>query len=305
MAITDSRKPAGGNIQYRIRRLDISAPASCLSATIYDNRTGFQEVKMDTKQSGQPYNAAHIVERQMLLHDALDKASRARPSSRTSFNYTFITISRDRGSLGDAIARELGQKLGWLVYDKELVEYIAHNSHVRQHLVQRLDERAQNLVHETVQRLLSMAEGGSFGASEYHESLLKSLTCLAVQGGVILVGRGANFVLQSEKGGLHIRIVGSSDVRLRRLAERWSLPEGEARHRMQENDQERRNFIRHHFKRSIDDPAAYDLFFNTDQIQPARVVESVYGIVASLEGRPAAANFFPDERTALAAPMTF
>ncbi len=256
---------------------------------------------MDAKQSGHPYNAARIIERQMLLHDTLDKASQIRPAPDPSLNYRFITISRDRGSLGDTIAQDLGQRIGWPVYDKELVEYIANNSHVRQHFVQQLDERAQDLVHETVQRLLRMAEGGSFGVTEYRESLLKTLTCLATRGSVILVGRGANFVLRSEKGGLHIRIVGSQEVRSSRLSLRWNLTSEEALGRMLENDVERRNFIRHYFKRNIDDPTAYDLVFNTDHVPPSRVVESIISLMTLPGARSPDRSIMPEAGATTAA----
>jgi cytidylate kinase len=215
----------------------------------------------------------------MLLHDELDKAIQARHATRSDVLYRYITISRDKGSLGDAIARELAARLGWSVFDKEIVDYIAQNSHVRQHLVQQLDERAQNLVHETIQRFLRMAEGGSFGIAEYRESLLKSLAYIATRGYAVIVGRGSNFALRNESGGLHVRIVASPEVRAQRLCLRWHVPPEEARWRMEEMDLERRNFIRHHFKQSMDDPCAYDLCFSTDRLTPMQVADSLLGVV--------------------------
>ena len=236
---------------------------------------------MQPSQSGQPYGAAHIVERQMLLHDELDKAIQARHAVQPNVLFRYITISRDKGSLGDAIARELAARLGWSVFDKEIVDYIAQNSHVRQHLVRQLDERAQNLVHEAIQRFLRMAEGGSFGIAEYRESLLKTLAYIATRGSAIIVGRGSNFALRNESGGLHVRIVASSQVRAQRLCLRWHVPPEEARWRMEEMDLERRNFIRHHFKQNVDDSCAYDLSYNTDRLTPSQVVDSLLGVACA------------------------
>jgi cytidylate kinase len=245
---------------------------------------------MQSSQSGQPYDAVLIIERQMLLHDALEKAMQPRAPAQLNLKYCFLTISRDTGSMGDAIAEGLAKRLGWSVFDKEVVDYIARNSHVRQHLVQQLDEKARNIVHETIQRFLRMAEGGSFGIAEYRESLLKTLAYLATRGGSIIVGRGSNFALRGEKGGLHLRIVASARARAERLCMRWHISPEEARWRMDEIDAERRNFIRHHFKMSIDDPCAYDLVFNTDCLTPTQVVDSVMGITgmasSSAEGKP-------------------
>jgi len=220
-----------------------------------------------------------MIERQMLLANTRDKASRASVAEQSPPRYRFITISRDPGSLGDEIAQILGQRLGWLVYDKEILDYIAQNSHVRQSLVEQLDERAQNLVHETIQRFLRMAEGGSFGIAEYYEALVKALAYLTTRGEAILIGRGANFVLRAESRGLHIRIITSPDVRIERLSLRWHVPPAEARWRMDELDSQRRSFIRHRFKQNIDDPRFYDLIYDMDHLTPQQVVESILGVM--------------------------
>ena len=229
--------------------------------------------------SGEPYGAAHLVERQMLLHEARDKAARASPTEKPDLHYRFITLSRDIGSLGDTIARDLAQRLGWAVVDREIVDHIARDSHVRQGLVHQLDERTQSLVHETIQRFLRMAEGGSFGVAEYRESLLKTMAYLSARGEAILVGRGANFALRGEGKGLHVRIVASPGVRAQRLSLRWHVSPAEAHWRMEELDTERRSFIRHLYRKNIDDPCFYDLVFCTDYSLPAQVVEAILSVM--------------------------
>jgi cytidylate kinase len=229
-----------------------------------------------------------MIERQMLLAKTREKAVRAGVAGKSNLNYRFVTISRDKGSLGDAIAEELGQRLGWAVYDKEILDYIARDSHVRQNLALQLDEKAQSLVHETIQRFLRMAEGGSFGVAEYHEALLKTLAYLSTRGEAILVGRGANFAMRSETSGLHVRIIASTRVRIQRLSLRWHVPPAEARWRMEEMDTERRNFIRHHFKQNIDDASYYDLVYNTDHLTPSQVVDSILGVIQSSPQKSAA-----------------
>lgn len=234
---------------------------------------------MKPTRSGESFGTARMIERQMLLAKTRDKAVRAGTAGKPNLNYRFITISRDKGSLGDAIAGELSERLGWGIYDKEILDYIARDSHVRQNLVLQLDEKSQSLVHETIQRFLRMAEGGSFGVAEYHEALLKTLAYLATRGDAILVGRGANFAMISETSGLHVRIIASAKVRIQRLSLRWHVPPAEARWRMEEMDAERRNFIRHHFKQNVDDASFYDLVYNTDHLKPSQVVESILGVM--------------------------
>src|SRR5512137_788826 len=154
---------------------------------------------MQDPKSGGHYEAAHLVERQMLFREARERIVQEALRGAQASRYRFLTVSRQPGSLGADIVQELGGLLHWHVYDREILESIALSANVRHRLVEQLDERAQNLVHETVQRFLRMAEGGSFGAEEYHEGLLRTLAGLAAKGEAILVGRGANFVLHGHE----------------------------------------------------------------------------------------------------------
>jgi len=225
---------------------------------------------------GEPYGAAHLIERQMLLSSVRQKGVQDSPTAEPARGIRFLTISRYVGSLGDPIASALASHLGWHVYDREIVDHIARNSHVRQSLVQELDERSQSLVHDTVQRFLEMIQGGSFGVEDYHGSLYKTLVFLGTRGKAILVGRGANFVLRGHPG-LHVGILASPEVRVQRLCQIWNTTPDEARRRMRQCDSERRNFVHHHFKRDPDDPCSYDLVFNTDRLSLEQVVDSIKG----------------------------
>jgi len=260
---------------------------------------------MNPTRSGESFSTARMIERQMLLAKTREKADRPGSTAATSLHYRFITISRDKGSLGDDIAQQLGQRLGWAVYDKEILDYIARDSHVRQSLAQQLDEKAQSLVHETIQRFLRMAEGGSFGVAEYHEALLKTLAYLCTRGDAILVGRGGNFAMRGETSGLHVRIIASPRVRVQRLSLRWHVPPAEARWRMEGMDNERRSFIRHHFRQNVDDASYYDLIYNTDHLTVSQVVESILGVVQSSPQRAAAKPEAEGEAKAAASDLRF
>ncbi len=230
---------------------------------------------MKPSRSGAEFGTSRMIERQMLLATARERAVREAPAERPAFRYRFVTISRDKGSHGDAISQQLGQRLGWQVYDREILDRIAQNSHVRQALVEQLDERAQSLVGDAIQRFLRLAEGGSFGIAEYYESLVKALAYLATRGEAILIGRGATFITRGEEQGMHVRITASPIVRVQRLSERWRIPPAEACWRMKELDSQRRSFIRQHFKQNIDDPQYYDLILNTDRMTPEQAVDTL------------------------------
>ena len=85
-----------------------------------------------------------LVERQLGLWNARRRAAREKLSEESSSCFRFLTIARDEGSLGNEIAQELSRRLGWHVFDKEIVTYIAKNGHVRENLVSQLDQKSQS-----------------------------------------------------------------------------------------------------------------------------------------------------------------
>jgi hypothetical protein len=225
----------------------------------------------------QPDLAVRISERQMRLWNALHSRAPGRQAADKpwSSSYRFLTLSRDEGSLGDEVAVELANRLEWQLFDKEIVNYIAKNNHVREAMVQQLEERSQGLIQEAILRLLRMPESAPFGSEEYHEALLKALATLATRGNAVLVGRGANFVLHRSEHGLHVRITGSLETRAYRASENWKVPIEKARSRLTTADADKRSFIRRHFRKDIDDPRYYDLVFNTDHLSVDKVADSV------------------------------
>jgi len=221
----------------------------------------------------EPNLSEDLVEQQLRLWNARREAAREKLKEESGLR--FLTIARDEGSLGNEIAQELAQRLGWHVFDKEIVTWIARNSHVRENLVRQLDQKSQNLIQDAISRLLRMPEYASFGAEEYHEALLVTLVCMAKHGSAILVGRGANFALRENAQGLNVRITASPEVRVQRLSKSWKATPEEARRRMEADDEERRKFIRHYFRREFDDLCFYDIVYNTDRASAERIASSI------------------------------
>ncbi len=230
------------------------------------------------KTSTESPGATHLIERQMLLSRVRDLASHRGAKPEPTARYRFITIAREVGAEGDRVATGLSKHLNWDLFDKEIVDFIARDSHVRQDLVLELDERSQSLIHDTVQRLLLMAEGISFGNEEYHEALLKTMAYLAARGNAIIVGRGGAYALRGEPG-LHVRVVASPDVRIQRLAKRWGIAPSEARRRMVQVDADRRSFIQRHFRQNLDDGRFYNAVINSDELSIEQVVHAVLGMM--------------------------
>jgi hypothetical protein len=209
---------------------------------------------------------AHLVEKQLRLWNARCRELKEKVNETSGFR--FLTVAKDEGSLGNRIIYQLAGRLGWHVFDEEIIGYISQNSHVSDKLVRQLDQKSQSGIQETIERFLKTIETNSFGGDEYHEGLLVTLMCLARHGSAILVGRGANFALINE-----------------------------ARHLMHENDEEKRKFIRHYFYHDYDDNRFYDVIYNTDRTPVESVVASLQcyiGKAATIEAMEVQAVGNPD-----------
>ncbi len=220
-----------------------------------------------------------MIERRMRLRDVQLQTERGSRAKEVPFRYRFLTVTRDGGSLADEIVRELAARLGWHVFDREIVNHIAEHSHVRENLVRQLDEKSQGLIQDAILRMLRMPEYPSFGAEEYHAALLKTLAYIATLGNAVVVGRGANFALRAEKEGLNVRLAGSLEVRALRIAEKLKLTPEAARDRIRSEDEERRKFIHQYFRQDINDVRFYDLMFNTDRLSVKEVVSSIMAVL--------------------------
>ncbi len=227
--------------------------------------------------------AGHIIERQMRLLNALRKEPKVAPEQVPERGYRFLTVTRDEGSLGDEIIQELARRLSWKVFDKEIVNFIAENSHVREDLVRQLDWKTQSLVEDTILRFLRMPENKSFGCEEYHAALLRTLAYLAAEGSAIILGRGSNVALREEASGLHVRVTASPQIRLQRLCKEWQTTLDDARRRMEVRDRQRRDFVRHHFKQDLDNPRFYDLIYNTDRLSANEVTASIFKVIQDVK----------------------
>jgi hypothetical protein len=85
-----------------------------------------------------------IVDRQLRRWEserlaALESARQAGSHARLSASPT-VTVARQAGVRGTAIARALASRLGYQLFDQEIIDYIASHHEVRRKLLEMLDE---------------------------------------------------------------------------------------------------------------------------------------------------------------------
>src|SRR5512136_225916 len=100
-------------------------------------------------------NIEDMVRKQIALYRAYDiRADHAERLGRgkegkLSFG-PYLLISREKGAGGSSVGQLAGKRLGWQVFDKEIVDAIAQKARVRRELIESLDERHRATIHDAV-----------------------------------------------------------------------------------------------------------------------------------------------------------
>lgn len=181
-----------------------------------------------------------------------------------------VTLSRDVGCLGEALAARLAQRLGVCCYDRELLDAVVRKAHTERYLMERLDERCSNPMDDFVHTLFS---GQSASKEDYRYCLAHTILGIAEHGGVI-VGRGAHLVLTRHPV-FRVRVTGSLEVCAHRIAEERKLALEDARKVVEVGNRERAEAIHKLFRRDINDLSTYDLGLNTDHLNVEQVKDLV------------------------------
>jgi cytidylate kinase len=175
----------------------------------------------------------------------------------------WVSVSKQMGSLGVELARELGRQLEWQVFDREIVASIATQRKMREAVLSRLDEQAIGAFNDYIAQMLVPNDPGQLA---YLEELARVIWGLARQGNAIILGRGANWFLNA-RFGLRLRAIAPLELRADRVARAEGLTLAEAGRRIKEHEAKQAAFIRQVYGRDIDDPLGYDVLINTGEME--------------------------------------
>ncbi len=173
-----------------------------------------------------------------------------------------VAISREAGARGGSIGRRVARKLGWAVYDQELLEYMAHEASVRRGVVEPAAGPASEWVERRVEQLLREQ---NLSQHPLIVHLARIVLTLGTQGRVVLIGRGAGCILPREST-LYVRLVAPLAERVAYMSQWLRLSEEEAAERVRLRDERRVTFLNTHFHCQPGDVHQYDLVLNTSTL---------------------------------------
>lgn len=181
-----------------------------------------------------------------------------------------ITISREFGAKGAALAEMLGERLGFKVWDKELLDIISKKLGTNQDFTSSLDENRRNMVEDAIFGFMNH-KGTNLNYLIY---LVRAVHAIERLGNSIIVGRGANYICQNPDT-LNVRVVAPIKDRIADYAANNDLTKEQALIIVKQKDTERANFSGYNFNRDITNASDYDLLLNSSVFSIEHMAELV------------------------------
>ncbi len=183
--------------------------------------------------------------------------------------FRVVTVAREYGSGGAAIAGRLAQRLGYELLDRALLDRIAAEARIDPELVGKLEEHVDPWARRVARALWyggfeTVAVGDADGIvdSDRVAAVAERIVRQAAEaGGCVIVGRGAQCLLRGRPDTFHVFVYAPREERLRRLRARLG-PGADVETAVDEVDEERAAYVRRHFGEDRWNPHLYHLLVN-------------------------------------------
>jgi cytidylate kinase len=208
--------------------------------------------------------------------------------------FRILTIEREYGSGGGAIAAEIARRLGWKLWDHTLTEEIAKLAHVDCRTVEECDEKVDSTFYRlakvfwrgSYERSMPLPDAEAFDADCMVSMMERLAARIADEGQAVVVGRGSPFFLRDRSDTFSVFLYAHRNEKVRRLVETGKTT-AEAEELIDTVDHERKTFIKHYFNADWPTRSLYDLMINSG-MGDANVIETILQTMHRLEANPSA-----------------
>jgi cytidylate kinase len=210
--------------------------------------------------------------------------------------FRLVSIEREYGCGGGAIAAALAHRLGWKLWDQLLTEEIARLANVDCSAVMRCDERMDSSFYRLAKTFWrgSYERSSPLGHQTFDTDRMVSLMeqvapRIAHEGNAVVVGRGAPYFLREQPDAFHVFLYAPRAEKVRRLLQDGST-RSEAEDLVDTVDRERIAFVKHYFDADWPTRSLYHVMINT-AVGNEAVIETILNTMHLVEGRPKATDY--------------
>ena len=179
-----------------------------------------------------------------------------------------ITVSRQFGSGGKTVAREVATRLNIPCYDHELIEKVQKDSGFTKEYINENGESSST-------GILTTMFGTSFGRDLVWTSQCKVICRLAKEGPCVIVGRCADFVLRDKAELLKVFIQSDLKTRTERIMSTYKEGKASAEKRIKEWDKRKAAYYRYYTDMEWGVATNYDISLDSGKIGIDKCVEII------------------------------
>ncbi|NLL76744.1 MAG: cytidylate kinase-like family protein [Clostridiales bacterium] len=204
---------------------------------------------------------------------------------------TIITIARQFGSGGREIGEQVAKHFNIPCYDKELLTRAAKESGFCEEMIQTHDERPTN---SFLYNLVMDTYSFGYNASSFvdmpisHKVFLaqfNTIKKIADEGPCIIVGRCADYALNDYKNCVHLFIYGDEETKIKRIMNKYDLPEAKAKDMMSKKDKQRQSYYNYYSSKRWGLAESYDLCINSSVLGIEGTANLIIQFVHDFENR--------------------
>lgn len=191
-------------------------------------------------------------------------------------NNTVITISRQFGSGGREIGKQIAKALDIAYYDNELIQKSAEKSGYSKEIFEQAEQKPTGSLLYSMSLFASSGVGFDLPLSDkvfiVQSDVIKEV---ALQGSCVIVGRCADYVLRDNKNTINIFIHGDLDKRIERAEKEYHFPSDRAKETVIKNDKRRASYYNFYTSLKWGHAPNYDLCINSSILGVQKTAEAI------------------------------
>lgn len=192
-----------------------------------------------------------------------------------------VTIGREHGSNGHLVARALAEALGYVCYDKEIVDHTAENSNFSKEVLDTFDEKRVSPYIVPIPHYLGLNESFRLNM-QLASAQFDVIRSLADKGDCIFVGRCADYVLRNRQDVVKVFVMADENFRIRTMMERRNLSEDAAKKLIRQVDKDRASYYKYYTDQIWGERENYDLVINSGRVGVDGTVKVIVSYMEAL-----------------------
>ena len=198
-----------------------------------------------------------------------------------------ITISRQFGAGGKTMAQEVAAKLNYKIVHEEIIEKLAQMAETTPNGIRAFEAEESWLVNKEttiaspkrfVDRIFD-SKRKYLDGQLYKELLIQIIPQVIEKDDVVILGRGAQFILKDRDNTFHVLLVAQEADRILFMEKVYGLSKDDARTAVAKQGKRRMKLMKLFHAEDYDQPLHYDLILNMSKMTLDQAVEMVCELV--------------------------